>query len=106
MIITSVGVAIPNFWLGLMLALLFSIIFPLLPPAGYEPLSGGFRECFRYLVLPAVALAFRQASLLARMTRPICWKYCKMIIFVRPGPKVFRVKVIFKHGLKTPLFLL
>ena len=90
MIITSIGVAIPNFWLGLMLALFFSIIFPVLPPAGYVPLSAGFKECFKYLILPAVAIAFGQASLLARMTRLICWKYCKMIIFEQPEQKVFR----------------
>jgi peptide/nickel transport system permease protein len=104
MIITSVGVAIPNFWLGLMLALLFSIIFPLLPPAGYEPLSGGFRECFRYLVLPAVALAFGQASLLARMTRANMLEVLQNdYIRTARAKGLSEIKVIFKHGLKNAL---
>jgi len=69
MVITSAGLAIPGFWLGLMLVFFFSIKFSILPPAGYKPLSAGFLESYKYLVLPAVTLAFAQTSLISRMTR-------------------------------------
>jgi len=69
MVITSAGVSIPNFWLGLMLVLFFSIRLSILPPAGFKPLSAGLGESLRYLILPAITLAFGQTSLIARMTR-------------------------------------
>jgi len=104
MIITSIGVAIPNFWLGLMLALFFSIIFPVLPPAGYVPLSAGFKECFKYLILPAVAIAFGQASLLARMTRANMLEVLQNdYIRTARAKGLSEIKVIFKHGLKNAL---
>jgi len=68
MVITSAGLAIPGFWLGLMLVFFFSIKFSILPPAGYKPLSAGFLESYKYLVLPAVTLAFAQTSLISRRT--------------------------------------
>ena len=104
MLITSVGVSIPNFWLGLMLALLFSIIWPILPPAGYKPLSAGLWNSMKYLVLPAIALAFGQASLIARMTRANMLEALQND-YIRTA----RAKglpewiVVFKHALKNGL---
>lgn len=104
MVITSLGVAIPNFWLGLMLALIFSIMLPILPPAGYKPLSAGIKECLKYLILPAVALAFGQASLLARMTRANMLEVLQNdYIRTARAKGLSEFKVIFKHGLKNAL---
>lgn len=104
MLVTSIGVSIPNFWLGLMLALIFSIIWSLLPPAGYKPLSAGLWNSLKYLILPAVALAFGQASLIARMTR------ANMLEAIQNDYiRTARAKglpewvVIFKHALKNGL---
>lgn len=55
------GMAIPNFWLALILIWLFSIQFELLPPAG----QGGIE----YLILPAVVLSAEGMALTVRMTR-------------------------------------
>jgi len=104
MLITSVGVAIPNFWLGLMLALFFSIWYPILPPAGYKPLSAGIWESMRYLILPAIALAFGQASLLARMTRANMLEVLQNdYIRTAKAKGLSEYNVIFKHGLKNAL---
>lgn len=104
MLLTSVGVAIPNFWLGLMLALLFSILIPILPPAGYKPLSEGFAESIQYLILPAIAIAFGQASLLARMTRANMLEVLQNdYIRTARAKGLSEYKVIFKHGLKNAL---
>jgi len=55
------GVAIPNFWLGPMLILLFAV------DLGWLPVSGD--EDARHLVLPAVTLGLSLAGILTRMTR-------------------------------------
>ncbi|MFN7984063.1 MAG: nickel ABC transporter permease [Vicinamibacterales bacterium] len=55
------GMSLPTFWLGPLLALIFSVWL------GWLPVSG--RGTFAHLVLPAVTLGVPLASLLARMTR-------------------------------------
>ncbi|MCK5666498.1 MAG: ABC transporter permease [Thiotrichaceae bacterium] len=61
MMFSLLGVSIPNFWLGPMLILLFSLTLGWLPVSGREgPLS---------LVLPAITLGTALAAILARMVR-------------------------------------
>lgn len=63
------GVAIPNFWFAMMLVMLFSIQWNLLPSQGFtDPLVNPALG-FRRLILPAVALGYLQVGLITRMTR-------------------------------------
>ena len=55
------GISIPNFWLGPLLAIAFSV------ELGWLPVSG--RGTVAHLVLPAVSLGLALSALLARMTR-------------------------------------
>ena len=55
------GVSIPNFWLGPLLAIVFAVEF------GWLPVSG--RGTLAHLVLPAISLGLALAAILARMTR-------------------------------------
>lgn len=66
---TQVGVAVPNFWFAMLLALLFAIALRWLPAGGFPGWSGGLWSGVRALILPAVALALPQASILARVMR-------------------------------------
>ena len=59
--LSLLGVSIPNFWLGPLLAIVFSI------ELGWLPVSG--RGTFANLILPAVSLGAALAAILARMTR-------------------------------------
>jgi len=61
MAMTLLGQAMPAFWLGLLLIMLFAVQFRWLPPSG----TGGWS----HLVLPAVTLAALPAATFARMVR-------------------------------------
>ena len=69
MIFALIGVSLPNFWLGLMLIILFSVHLGWLPTGGYVPWSENFWGWFRTATMPAVSLALLQIGLLARITR-------------------------------------
>ncbi len=65
----QLGVAVPNFWLGLLLILLFAVRLGWLPASGFPGWSGGLGAGLAALLMPAVALALPQAAILARVTR-------------------------------------
>ena len=67
--LASVGVATPNFWVGLLLVILFSVNLGWLPAIGYTPLSEDPWDWLRNLILPGVTLGSSGAAELARQTR-------------------------------------
>lgn len=69
MMIAVLGVSIPSFWTGLNLIALFAVAIRLFPVAGYVSPSHGLGSWVSSLLLPAVALAFTQAGLIARIAR-------------------------------------
>ena len=56
-----IGVSIPNFWLGFLLVLLFSVHLKWLPPMGYGGMS--------HMLMPALAIAFMSLCINARLLR-------------------------------------
>jgi len=67
--IMQIGLALPNFWLGLLLVLLFAVTLHWVSAGGFPGWSAGFWPGFRALTLPAIALAAPQAAILARVLR-------------------------------------
>ena len=65
----SIGVAVPNFWLGLLLVTVFAVNLGWFPSSGYVPFSEDPVEFVRHLVLPAVALGLATAAEICRQTR-------------------------------------
>lgn len=66
---TQIGIAVPNFWFAMLLVLLFAITLRWLPAGGFPGWNAGVWPGLRALILPAVALALPQASILARVMR-------------------------------------
>jgi peptide/nickel transport system permease protein len=69
MAFTQIGLATPEFWLGILLMLLFSVRWGLFPAGGFPGWSVSFWGSFKSLLLPAVALGVIRASILTRVTR-------------------------------------
>jgi len=69
MIFAMLGISLPNFWIGLMMIVLFSVHLGWLPTGGYIPIEQDFLGWFRTATMPAVSLALLQVGLLARITR-------------------------------------
>ncbi|WNK00929.1 ABC transporter permease [Thalassospiraceae bacterium LMO-JJ14] len=61
LILSVAGQAIPSFWFGLMLVVLFSVIWPILPSSG--------SETWRHFVLPTIVLGYYATPAVMRLTR-------------------------------------
>lgn len=98
MVFALFGVSMPNFWLGLMLILCFSLWLGWFPSGGYG--DGGIRN----LVLPAVTVGLGFAALITRTTRSAMLDVIRQDYMTTARAKgVPDRKVIFGHGLKNAL---
>jgi peptide/nickel transport system permease protein len=68
MAFSQLGVAIPNFWFGILLILVFAVWLGWFRSGGF-PGWGDPAAAMRSLLLPALALALSEAAILARVTR-------------------------------------
>ena len=68
-VIALLGMSLPNFWLGILLIMVFAVTLGVLPSGGYVSPADGIGENLRYLILPAVTLGTALAAILMRMTR-------------------------------------
>jgi peptide/nickel transport system permease protein len=98
----SVGVAVPYFWVGMILVLLFSLQHPLLPAVGYVPLTEDPVGWFTHLVLPATALALAPAAVIARQTRAsVATVMTEDYVRTATAKGLSPARVVGKHALKN-----
>ena len=96
MIFSLLGVSIPNFWLGPMLILLFSIHFDLLPV--------NERGGLEHLILPALTLGTSLASILARITRSSVVETLQAeYIRTARSKGISELRILFRHALRNAL---
>jgi len=69
MVFSQIGLAIPAFWAGLLLILLFAVHLQWFASGGFPGWSKSFWGSLKSLLLPAVALGFIRAAVLTRLTR-------------------------------------
>jgi ABC-type dipeptide/oligopeptide/nickel transport system permease component len=91
-----VGISMPNFWLGPLLAIVFSIVL------GWFPVSG--RGTLAHLILPAVTLAAPLAAILARMTRAsVLEELRELYVLAARARGVSRTRAVLKHAFRNSL---
>lgn len=101
-ITASVGVAVPYFWVGMVLVLLFAIDIPLFPAVGYAPLSSGVIEWAQHLILPGAALSLAPAAVIARQTRAsVATVMSQDYVRTAEAKGLPRTRVVGKHALKN-----
>jgi peptide/nickel transport system permease protein len=66
---SQVGLAIPTFWMGILLLLWLAAATPIFPLQGYAAFSASPLDWLRHLALPAVALGTERAAALVRLVR-------------------------------------
>ena len=71
MSVALIGISLPPFWVGLILIILFSLVFRLLPATGMiSPTGGGGpADVLLHLILPTLSLAVVPLAIIARLTR-------------------------------------
>jgi peptide/nickel transport system permease protein len=69
MVVSISGAAVPGFFFGIVLILLFAVVLGWLPSGGYVDIGDDPIQHFKLMILPTIALGFSTAGLLSRMVR-------------------------------------
>ena len=94
--VSLLGVAMPNFWLGPLLAIVFAVAL------GWLPVSG--TGSWQHLVLPAVTLGGALAALLARMTRAtLIDELRELYVLAARARGVSSARAVISHALRNSL---
>ncbi|HEY7441950.1 MAG TPA: nickel ABC transporter permease [Vicinamibacterales bacterium] len=96
MTMALVGISVPNFWLGPLMAILFSV------ELGWLPVSG--RGTWQHLVLPATTLGAALAAILARMTRAsLLDELRELYVLAASARGASRRRVVLRHAFRNSL---
>jgi peptide/nickel transport system permease protein len=96
MTLALLGISIPNFWLGPMMAILFAV------ELGWLPVSG--RGTLAHLVLPSVTLGAALAAILARMTRAsLLEELRELYVTASRARGASRARAVWRHAFRNSL---
>lgn len=96
MTLSLIGISMPNFWLGPLLAILFAVKLGWLPVSGTGSLA--------HLVLPAATLGAALAAILARMTRAsLLEELRELYVLAARARGLSRARVILRHAFRNSL---
>jgi ABC-type dipeptide/oligopeptide/nickel transport system permease component len=94
--VSLLGISIPNFWLGPLLALVFAV------QLGWLPVSG--RGTLAHLILPAISLGAALAAILARMTRATLLEELReQYVLAARARGVSRPRAVLRHAFRNSL---
>jgi len=102
--VSQIGLAIPNFWLGLLFIFLFALKLQWFPAGDFPGWSSGVAACLKSLFLPALALACPLAAVLFRVSRAATLEVIRTD-FVRMAlaKGVPRPRILWRHALPNAM---
>ncbi len=104
MTLSQLGIAVPGFWAGLLLILLFSVELGWFQAGGFDGWGQGVGRALKSLLLPAIALGLFQFAVLARTTRSALLEVLREEYVKTARAKgVAERAVIFRHALKNAM---
>ncbi|GAA0231965.1 ABC transporter permease [Haladaptatus pallidirubidus] len=98
------GVSMPAFFVGILLALVFGVWFSVLPVYGYTPFSEGVVPWFKRILLPGIAVGLPYAAVVMRMMRSSLLE-----VLNKPYMRTARAKgvsdrvMLYKHALQNAM---
>jgi len=102
--LTQLGIAIPNFWFAMMLVVVFAIHLNWFSAGGFPGWEMGVWAGIKALILPAIALALPQASILARVMRSAMIDVLDQdFIRTARAKGLSRQQVTWRHGFRNAL---
>ena len=98
------GIAIPNFWFGILLIYLFAVILRWLPPSGYVPFSQDPVQNLTRMLMPALTLGLGLSAVLMRQTRSSLLEVLHQDYMTTARAKGLAQKaIVLRHALKNGL---
>lgn len=98
------GLSLPNFWIGILLVLIFSVSLKWLPSIGYTSPGDGLGTFFQHLILPAITLGASLAGTTTRLTRStVLEELGKDYIRTARGKGIPESLVLVRHALRNAL---
>lgn len=98
------GLSIPNFWLGIMLILLVSVQWNLLPASGYVPFDESISENLKRMIMPAFVLGTGLAAVLMRQMRSAMLETLKQdYVRTARAKGLMHYAVVVRHALRNAL---
>jgi peptide/nickel transport system permease protein len=102
-VVSQLGIALPTFWVGLMLIILFAVHWQILPAQGFP--TDGWSDpamAIRSLVLPTITLALAQGAVLMRFVRSATLDVLHQeYIRTARAKGLTRTQALFRHGLRN-----
>jgi peptide/nickel transport system permease protein len=100
--VASLGVALPNFWLAMLLVATFALNWTIFPATGAKPLSAGIGPALLHAALPSIALAAGAIAEVARQLRSslvevLSSQYVRTLHAKGLSP----TSILWRHGLKN-----
>lgn len=98
------GLAIPNFWLGILLIIVFAVWLRWLPPSGYVPIWVDPVQSLKLMLMPSVALATGLMAVILRQVRSAVLEVLREDYVVTARSKgLAERRIVNKHALRNAL---
>jgi peptide/nickel transport system permease protein len=104
MVFSQIGLAVPAFWAGILLILLFAVTLHWFPAGGFHNWLIGPVKALQSLLLPALSLGFVRAAVLTRMTRSSMLEVLgEDYIRTARSKGLSKRRVIYKHAFRNAI---